>query len=91
MNVENREKENRRMEPFMDRQENSSEIARLRQRIAEEYEAAMLGLSGLAPGSTRHQFITRRMEQMGAYHQTLQHLVGKQEAARLMAETLETL
>jgi hypothetical protein len=56
----------------MDRQENQSEIARLRQRIAEEYEAAMRGLSGFASGSARH-------------------LVGEQEATRLMAETLETL
>ena len=69
----------------------SSEIARLRQRITEEYEAAMRGLIGLASGSARHQFITRRMEQIGTYHATLQHLVGEQEASRLMAETLETL
>ena len=75
----------------MDRQENHSEIARLRQRIAEEYEAALRGLSGFASGSARHQFITKRMEQMGTYHETLQHLVGEQEATRLMAETLETL
>ena len=69
----------------------SSEIARLRQRITEEYEAAMRGLSGFASGSARHQFITRRMEQIGTYHETLQHLVGEQEATRIMAETLEAL
>ena len=68
-----------------------SEIARLRQRIAEEYEAAMRGLSGFASGSAKHQFITKRLEQIGTYHATLQHLVGEQEASRLMAETLETL
>ena len=75
----------------MNTQENHSEIARLRQRIAEEYEAATRGLSGLASGSARHQFITRRMEQIGTYHETLQHLVGEQEATRIMAETLEAL
>ena len=75
----------------MDRQENHSEIARLQQRIAEEYEAARHGLTGLASGSARHHFITRRMEQMGTYQETLQRLVGEQEATRLMAETLETL
>lgn len=71
--------------------ENHSEIANLRQRIAEEYEAAMRGLTGLALGSAKHQFITQRMEQIEAYHQTLQHLVGEQEATRMMAETLEVL
>jgi hypothetical protein len=75
----------------MNTQQNHSEIARLRQRIAEEYEAAMRGLTGFAYGSVKHQFITKRMEQIGACHETLQHLVGEQEATRLLAETLEAL
>ena len=75
----------------MNTQQNHSEIARLRQRIAEEYEAAMRGLNGFASGSAKHQFITRRMEQIGACHETLQHLVGEQEATRMLAETLEAL
>jgi len=75
----------------MNTPENHSEIARLRQRIAEEYEAAMRGLSGLAYGTANHAFITSRMEQMGTYHETLQHLVGEQEATRMLAETLEAL
>jgi hypothetical protein len=76
---------------FMDTPENHSEIARLRQRIAEEYEAAMRGLSGLAYGTAAHEFITKRMEQMGACHETLKQLVGEQEAARMLAQTLEAL
>jgi len=75
----------------MNTQENHSEIARLRQRIAEEYEAALLGLNGFAYGSAKHQFITKRMEQIGACHEALEHLVGEQEATRLMAATLEAL
>lgn len=75
----------------MNTQENHSEIARLRQCIAVEFEAAMFGLTGLAYGSAKHEFITRRMEQIGTYHETLQHLVGEQEATRMMAETLESL
>ena len=71
--------------------ESHSEIARLRQRIAEEYEAATRGLSGFASGSAKHQFITKRMERIGSYHETLQHLVGEREATRIVAETLETL
>ena len=75
----------------MSTHEYHSEIARLRQRIAEEYEAATRGLSGFASGSAKHQFITKRMERIGSYHETLQHLVGEQEATRIVAETLETL
>jgi hypothetical protein len=68
-----------------------SEIARLRQRIAEEYEAATRGLTGFASGSAKHQFITKRMERIGSYHEPMQHLVGEREATRIVAETLETL
>jgi hypothetical protein len=76
---------------FMDVQENRSEVARLRQRIAQEYEAATRGLTGLAFGTAKHEFITRRMEQIGACHETLKQLVGEQEATRMLAETLEAL
>jgi hypothetical protein len=75
----------------MDAAENRSEVARLRQRITEEYEAAMHGLSGLAYGTAKHEFITRRMEQIGSCHETLKQLVGEQEATRMLAETLEAL
>jgi twitching motility two-component system response regulator PilG len=76
---------------FMNTQENPGEIARLRQRIAEEYEAAKGGLTGLASGTATHAFITRRMEQIGTYHQRLRQLVGEQEATRMLAETLEAV
>jgi hypothetical protein len=75
----------------MDAPENRSEVARLRQRIAQEYDAATRGLTGLASGTAKHAFITRRMEQMGACHEMLKHLVGEQEATRMLAETLEAL
>ena len=75
----------------MDASENRSEVARLRQHIAEEYEAATRGLSGLASGTAKHEFIIRRMEQMGACHEMLKHLVGEREATKMLAETLEAL
>jgi hypothetical protein len=75
----------------MNTPENKSEVARLRQRIAQEYEAATRGLTGLAYGTAKHEFITRRMEQIGSCHETLKHLVGEQEATRMLAETLEEL
>jgi len=49
----------------------------------------MRGLHGCAYGSVKHQFITRRVEQMGASRETLQHLVGERKAIR--AQTLEAL
>ena len=75
----------------MDVSENRSEVARLRQRMAEEYEAATRGLSGLASGTAKHEFITKRMERIGSCHETLKHLVGEREATRMLAETLEAL
>ena len=75
----------------MSAHEYQSEIARLRQRITEEYEAATRGLTGFASGSAKHQFITKRLERIDLYHETLQHLVGEREATRIVAETLETL
>ena len=46
------------------RETNKSEVARLMQRIDEEYEAAERGLSGLAQVA-QHEFITARMERIG--------------------------
>ena len=63
-------------------QENHSEVARLMQRIAQEYEAAQRGLTGLCLG-------TARMEQIGTCHEALKGLVGEGEATRMLAETLE--
>jgi hypothetical protein len=43
-------------------QEQGSEVARLLKQIREEYAAAQQGLSGLAYGTSRHAFITAKME-----------------------------
>jgi len=50
--------------------------------------AATRGLSDFASGASKHSFITARMERIGAYHDTLKHLVGEHEATKMMAETL---
>jgi hypothetical protein len=69
--------------------EPKSEVARLRLQIRLEYEAAMRGLCGLAQGTAQHAFITRRMENMAVYHESLKELVGEHEASKMLAETLE--
>jgi len=72
-------------------QENHSDIARLLQRIADEYSAATSGLTGLASGAATHQFITARMERMHTCQSALKDLVGEQEASKMMNETLADL
>lgn len=72
-------------------EESKSEVARLRQQYAEEYIAAQRGLTGLAMGSARHAFITRKMERMSEVQVELSKLVGEEEAARLLNEAVEKL
>lgn len=48
--------------------EQRSEVARLLAQISAEYEAAQRGLTGLAYGTSQHEFITARMENMGQIH-----------------------
>ncbi len=66
----------------------SSEIAHLKQRIAEEYTAAQHGLTGLSAGNARHDFITARMDNLGAIHEQLIALVGQSEAATILVKTV---
>lgn len=72
----------------MARADYSSEVARIRQQITSEYVAAKWGLSGLAVGYSRHQFITARQERIGVLHGQLQSIIGKDQAIKIVAETL---
>ncbi len=65
-----------------------SEVARLLEQIRAEYEAAERGLSGLAYGTSRHEFVTKKMEQMGQLHEELKAIVGETQAIALVAEQL---
>ena len=69
--------------------ENKSEVARLREHIRLSYEAAQRALHDPAFGSTKHEFITKRMETIQNAHAELQTLVGEEAAIKLVAETLE--
>lgn len=66
----------------------ASEVARILTQIAAEYEAAQLGLNGLAYGTSRHQFITKRMENMSTLCTELQTLIGD-DAILLVAQALD--
>lgn len=68
--------------------EQRSEIARMLAQISDEYQAAQRGLFGLAAGSSRHDFITKRMETIGQLHEELHELVGD-AAIAMIAEQLD--
>ena len=70
--------------------EQRSEVARLLAQISAEYEAAQRGLTGLAQGVSRHEFITARMENMGQLHCELHSLVGD-IAIAMIAEQLSAV
>ncbi len=73
----------------MDTMNSRSEVARLMRQITEEYEAAQRGFTGLAYGTARHDFITRRMENIARCREELEVLVGKQASVVLAAQALE--
>lgn len=69
-------------------QEQRSEVTRLLSQIGAEYEAAKRGLSGLAAGTSQHDFVTARMEHMGQLQRQLQGLVGHQQGLAMVAQQL---
>jgi hypothetical protein len=75
---------------MLEAQKYGSEVARLLSQISAEYEAAQRGLTGLAYGTSKHEFITTRMENMGHIHSELQSIVGD-VAIALIADTLNKL
>lgn len=66
--------------------ENKSEVARLLQQFDTEYEAAQRGLSGLAYGTSIHEFITAKMEGMENAREQLESLVGEERTMELIKE-----
>jgi hypothetical protein len=66
-----------------------SEVAQIMAQIQAEYESSVCGLSGLASGTARHEFITARMERIGQLHSDLRDLVGEQHATGLLVNALE--
>jgi hypothetical protein len=70
-------------------EETRSEVARLLAQIDAEYQAAHNGLYGLAAGSTRHDFIQKRMERVGELGEQLIAQMGKEAAIPLLLEAME--
>ncbi len=69
-----------------------SEVAQLRRRIADEYQAAKWGLTGVASGTSRHQFITSKMDNLGGTFEELTQVVkSPQRAIEIVNEVIEAL
>ncbi|HEX9502836.1 MAG TPA: hypothetical protein VF974_00755 [Patescibacteria group bacterium] len=73
----------------MSNQSNQSEVAFLMAQFDAETQAAQWALTGLAQGTTQHQFITARMERMGQIGSALKELVGEEETAQLVVGAME--
>jgi len=63
-----------------------SEVARILAQISADYESAQQGLTGLSLGSSQHEFITARMENMGQLHAELRDLVGDAAIAMIAVQ-----
>lgn len=70
-------------------QPNGSDVARLREQITLEHEAASRALTGTAEGAVKHAFITARMDQIGVYQEQLAALVGEKETAEFLVQVFE--
>lgn len=62
-----------------------SEVARLLREIDEAYQAAERGLTGLACGTARHDFINAKEEHIALCHKELTTLIGSEKATALVA------
>ncbi len=65
---------------------NASEVARLRQQIAEEIESLERGFHAFAVGSARHDFIRTRMDRIGDRQDKLATYVGEDSAEHMVCE-----
>lgn len=66
-----------------------SEIAHVKRQIALEAEAAHRGMYGLALGTSRHDFISSRMDRMGILHERLGDLIGYTEATSYLLHVMD--
>jgi len=63
-----------------------SELRSLLKQIEAEYNATYNALHGLSSGTSRHDFINARMQNIDGYRKELVKLVGEAEAFRLLLQ-----
>ena len=63
-----------------------TELRRLLKQIEAEYDATYSALHALSSGTSRHDFINARMQNIDGYRKELVELVGEAEAFRLLLQ-----
>ncbi len=66
----------------------SSEVARIREQIALEYQSAQFVFSGFTP-TAKHEFITQRQENLAVHFEELKKQVGSEEAMKIFIQLSE--
>lgn len=64
---------------------NQSEIARIRQQMQAEYEACQRVFTGFTP-TARHEYITKRQENLGECFENLKKHMSPEEAMQVLIE-----
>ena len=62
-----------------------SEVARIRQQIAKEYESAQFVFTGFTPHG-KHEYYTDRMEKIALHFEELQKHMSAEEAMQILIE-----
>ncbi len=68
---------------------NESDVAALLSQIEAEYQSAMRAVRSFAYGSSKHKFITSRMERMRVLQELIADRIGEDEANRRVCEQLD--
>jgi hypothetical protein len=66
-------------------EQRKSEVARIREQIALEYEAVKRVFTGFTP-TAKHAFITKRTENIARYFEELKQVVPPEEALEVVLE-----
>ena len=64
---------------------NQSEIARLREQIAREYQASQRVFTDFTP-TARHEYITQRQENIAVHYEELKRYMSPEEAMLLIMQ-----
>lgn len=67
---------------------NYSEVARIKQEIIMQNNAARFALCGPLIGVAKHQFITKRMEMMYQLKKDLAQYIGNDESTKFLVNTM---
>ena len=67
-----------------------SEVAQLMARIAAEHEAAQRGITGLAAGTARHEFIRTHYARIDTLQSELSAVIGHDAAMTAVCEIIES-